>query len=220
MNLQRNYSKLKAVKVFLEGPKSRHLAGILEFKDGLYEFAYKNSYLKFKKAIPVGPELPLKVAIYESVNLFPSFKDRIPPRENPAYKEYCEQFSIYHEESNLLLLLVTIGRKGPSSFVFEPLWEAPFTSDELRDFRDTLQLSTRDFADAFGISQAQIVRIENNQTSGSETLKFLEIMYEFPEIGCWYIKKYAHHLHPKDKSKLLGIYHNLRINEKKKFVRI
>lgn len=203
MSLISNYNKIKAVLVYLELRSTREFVGRLERKDTKYCFTYSKKYLDIKKALPVGPELPLTKLYFESNQLFPSFADRIPSRENPAYPDYCAEFGIDVDENNELILLATIGRRGPSSFIFEPERNSSFTPQDLKSFRMRLGLSTRDFAECFGISQASIVRIENGKTSGNEVLRLLEIYYLFPNVATYYIKNHAKKLHHKKEEKIL-----------------
>ena len=197
------HNKIKAILVYLELKITREFVGKLEYKNEKYCFSYDKKYLELKKALPVGPELPLTKLYFESDELFPSFADRIPSKQNPAYSDYCAKFDIDIDEENPLILLATIGRKGPSSFIFEPEY-GTFTAQDLKSFRQELGLTTRDFAECFGITQATIVRIENGQTSGNEVLKLLEIFYLFPNVAQYYIKKHANKLHNKIEERVIN----------------
>lgn len=203
MTYKRDYSKIKAVKVYLESYTTRIPVGELRLEKDKYIFTYYKSYLYYEKAIPLGVEFPLTKQYFESPTIFEAFWDRIPSKRNPAYPEYCNRFNISPEENNMLVLLVTIGRKGPSSFIFEPILENNFTGQEAREFRKSLGLSTRKFAKAFNISQATISRLESKKISGSEVLKLLEIFSKFPEAAIYYIEKYGKGLHSKIKDKLI-----------------
>jgi len=88
------HNKIKAILVYLELKTTRELVGKLEYKNKKYCFSYDKRYLEFKKALPIGPELPLTKLYFESEELFPSFIDRIPSKHNPAYADYCAEFSI------------------------------------------------------------------------------------------------------------------------------
>jgi HipA-like protein len=197
-----DYTKVIGVKVFLENYSKRIFVGELKQENDKYIFEYDKKYLNYQKAIPLGPELPLTKGYFESPKIFESFWDRIPSKDNSAYTDYCKQFNISPEEDKIMILLTTIGKQGPSSFVFEPIWSDSFSRKDLKSFRKTLGLSTRDFASSFGISQATIVRIENNKASGLEVLKFLEILYNFPEAAIYYIEKHGAVLHSKIKERL------------------
>ncbi|MBL9029644.1 MAG: HipA N-terminal domain-containing protein [Caedimonas sp.] len=205
MSYKIDYSEVIGIKVFLERRTKRMLVGRLEQKNRKFIFTYNKMYLNHKKAIPIGQELPLTKQCFESKKIFPSFQERIPLKENPAYPEYCKQFNVSPEENNVFILLATIGRKGPSWFIFEPIWGDTFSGKKLKEFRNKIGLSTRDFGASFGISQATIVRIENNKASGAEVLRFLEILYKFPETAAYYIEKYGSALHSDIKKRVLSM---------------
>jgi HipA-like protein len=198
-----DYAQVTGIKVFLEQRSKRLFVGTLERKKEAYLFSYDEKYLSYKKAIPLGQEFPLTRQYFESQKMFSSFQERIPSKENPAYPVYCQEFGISPEEENPLVLLATIGRRGPSSFVFEPMWGDTFSGKDLKRFREKFGLSTRDFGLSFGIPQATIVRIENGKASGTEILKFLEILYYSPEAASYYIEKYGSALHSRIRSRLL-----------------
>lgn len=199
-----DYNSIKAVKIYLERYTRRIPVGELKRENGKYIFTYYKSYLYYDKAIPLGVEFPLTKQYFESATIFEAFWDRIPSKNNPAYLDYCNQFNISSEENNIFVLLVTIGRKGPSSFIFEPILDDSFSGQDVKIFRKSLGLSTREFAMAFGISQATIVRVENNKTSGLEVLKLLEIFSKFPDAAIYYIEKYGDKLHCKTRDKLIN----------------
>jgi HipA-like protein len=173
------------VIVYLERRKTRQEVGRLrrQKESGRFRFDYENAYLKTTSAIPVGPELSLAHRFYESDTLFPSFTDRIPSRENPAYAEYCRVTGISVEESDPLVLLGAIGRRGPSSFVFETVREGRFTSTDLMHFRVQLGLTTREFASCFELTQSALSKIESGKESGTELLKRLRIYARFPDVA-------------------------------------
>lgn len=206
-----DYSKIKGVKVYLERYTRRIPVGELKQENNKYVFTYYRSYLYYKYAIPVGVELPLTKQYFESVTIFEAFWDRIPSKKNSAYPEYCNLFKISPEENNILVLLVTIGRKGPSSFIFEPIWDEFYIKQDIKAFRKNLDLSTREFAAAFSVTQSTIVRLENDKSRGSDILKFLEILSKFPDAAIYYIEKYGNGLHSKTKDKLLKKLFSLKI---------
>jgi HipA-like protein len=186
MSLENNLSQ---VDVYAEYGKSRIYVGRLSKKDEGYEFIYDWKYLNNSKAVPLGYELPLTQREFFSEELFGTFKDRIPSRKNPAYVEYCEKFGISSEEKDPFKLLVTIGRKGPSSFIFEAVLKSEFSGDDVADFRNELGLSTRDFALLFDVSYSTLNKIENNRVSGRDILKRLEIYVKFKEVAIFEINK-------------------------------
>ncbi|MCZ0932348.1 MAG: HipA N-terminal domain-containing protein, partial [Oligoflexia bacterium] len=172
----------KAVDVYLERKNTRQYVGRLQIEERKFVFQYDKSYLQKDNPISLGPDLPLQLNKLSSSKLFPSFADRIPSKKNPAYKEYCLSVGISPFETNPLALLAKLGQKGPSSFVCAPVEEKQFlSSEDLKLFRKSLKLSIREFSDLFGISSATIYRIENNKTSGKDTLKKLEVYYKSPQ---------------------------------------
>ena len=173
----------EAVDVYLEKIKARELVGRLTYQDTNFIFTYSDKYLNNRRSIPLGPDLPLSKKEFASTQLFPTFKDRIPSRENPAYKEYCKMAGIDVSEKDPLILLSTIGSKGPSSFVFAPAFKTTFSNQDVERFRKLLRLTVREFGELFGYSPNTIYAIENNKSSGQDALKRLEIYYHFPEVA-------------------------------------
>ena len=128
----------------------------------------------------------IKRARHTSSELFPSFADRIPSRQNPAYEEYCQSVGISPLEKDPFVLLSTLGRKSPiTPFVCELVQESQkgFSTEDLKGFRKDLGLSIREFASVFDVSQASIYRIENKKTTGRDTLKKLALYFQYPKIA-------------------------------------
>ena len=198
-----SWENLMGVNVYLEGPRRRKYVGLLR-KLNEYYFMYDGNYFKDEKVIPLGPDLPFTQRMHISSSIFPSFLDGIPEKQNPAYASYCEQFGINVDEDDILILLSTIGHRGPSSFVFEPLFKKEFSAVKLKQWREWLELSTREFAAAFEISQPSLVKIENGKASGKEFLRRFEIFYNFPEVCAWHINTYGQKLHFKTKERILN----------------
>ncbi len=180
-----NTKDIIAVQVFLEKRRTRVFVGKLtrKKKDGKinYHFEYDPSYLTNKAAIPVGPELSLIKEFYDSSVLFPSFQDRIPSKENPAYVDYCITMGISVEEKDPIVLLCTIGHRGPSSFIFEPLFKENFTTEDLKNYRKELGLTIREFAGLFNISPGHLQRVEAKMFSGHDILERIERYKKYPE---------------------------------------
>jgi len=175
--------KIIGVNVFLERRLTRIFVGQLIQQNGNFVFTYDDQYLKAQKIIPLGPEFPLTEKQFISKNLFPSLEDRIPSKKNPAYPEYCLEMEISPDEKDPIILLSTIGRKGPSSFIFYPQYEHAITSRDVIAFRESLSMTTREFAKIFEFSQASLNALERNRIVGSEILKRLEIILHFPKVA-------------------------------------
>lgn len=171
------------VNVFLEKRKTKLLVGILERIDDKIVFTYDDHYFVAKNVIPLGPEFPLTKKQFVSDMLFPSLEDRIPSRRNPAYPEYCQSVGMDPSESDPFILLSTIGRRGPSSFIFSPRFERSIKAEDLIAFRKALGFTTREFAKVFEFSQASLNALEKGRTSGKDILKRLEILLNFPAVA-------------------------------------
>lgn len=184
-----NNPEVLAIDVFLERRKSREKVGRLtKIKtEGrpLFEFKYSEDYLLKGNSIPLGPEFPLTQEEFNSRKLFPSFEDRIPSKKNPAYVEYCKAVGISPDETNPLILLSTIGRKGPSSFIFEAVKNFSELNQGIAEYRKRLGLTIREFAAIFGASTTSIQQIEHGKNKGKELIKRLNIYVQFPEVAKW-----------------------------------
>lgn len=197
-----NLDKIIGIQVFLEKRKTRLFVGTLTSIEGQFRFEYDKEYLNRRYAISLGPEMPLTRQRYQSKTLFIPFSDRIPSRENPAYPEYCEAMGISVEEDQPFILLSTIAHRGPSSFIFEPLYKETFSAKNLIHFRQSLELSVREFAWCFGFSESAITRIESDKSSGREILKRVQIYARHPEVALEMIHLYGGILHPTKRKKI------------------
>ena len=203
MSLKNEAKKIIAVDVFLELRKTRTYVGRLEESKNNaqeYNFHYDDKYLYSKTAIPLGPDIPLTKKNHRSQNLFKSLNDRIPSSKNPSYKEYCENMGISPKERNQIILLATIGRRGPSSFVFEPVYTDNYSSENVKQFREQLGLTLREFSQLFDFSNKTIQSIENDKGAGKESLKRIELYDKFPEVALYEVVKRGGLLH-EDKKK-------------------
>lgn len=187
-----NNKKITAVDVYFEKIKSREYVGQLTRQDSKYIFTYADAYLAKDRSIPLGPDLPLTAKSFTAATLFPSFEDRIPSKKNPAYPEYCKIVGIDPKETDELVLVATLGQKGPSSFIFAPSTALNITINDIIAFRQQLDLTVREFSDIFDFGSATIHRLEKNKTSGKDALKRLEIYYHFPAVALYELAKNGH----------------------------
>jgi len=121
--------------------------------------------------------------------------DRIPDPDNPAYDDYCKEFGISSLTKEPFVLLSTIGRRGPSSFVFEPVYAGQFRFEDFDEFRMELGLSLNDAALLFDVSLSILQKIKAGDSSGKEVLKRLELYYLFKEALKLQIKRNGKYLH-------------------------
>src|SRR5262249_387222 len=129
--------------------------------------------------IPIGPDLELVKLQHHSAKgeLFPTLADRIPDKSNPAYKDYCRSQGISTTEKNPIILLGTIGKRGPSSFIFEPVYRTEFGPRDVTNLRKKLGITQHDLAEAFDISKVTLQRIESGDSKDLNTLKRLQILF-------------------------------------------
>lgn len=180
------------LKIYLESSSHKKLVGTLERKNNEYIFTYDEDYYYSEKPLQLGPELSLKQRTYKSPKLFNLFKDRIPSRENEAFNEYCFDVGIDPDEKDEMILLAKLGARGPSSFVIEEEVKQYYRANDLKKFRERLQLSMKEFSLAFDISISSIQRIENEKVEGKEILKRIELYDRFPDVAKFELFKNRH----------------------------
>jgi HipA-like protein len=214
MRLPKNPTKLE---VYSETRHSRVFVGTLTFNQAIstYTFEYDKHYLDSRTAIPLGPELPLRKRVHQSKKseLFPSLLDRIPSRNNPAFEEYCRSQNIDPEEKNPIVLLATIGKRGPSTFVFEAVYADSNIRDAVVSFRKIEDLSVRELATAFDINYPTLNRIETGKSEDKATKTLLELYFTFPDAAVWIIRKNERKLHHSVAQKLLTYFEKRQTEE-------
>lgn len=180
------------LKIFHESRKKRILVGelIYDKKKDIYELIYDENYAFSKNAIPISPELDLFKLRHQSKKgkLFPVFSDRIPDKSNPAYNDYCKIQGISPDEKNPIILLGFIGKRGPSTFIFEPVYYSEFNVTDIVKLRRQLKISQHDLAKALDLSQTTLQRIEAGVSSDLNTLKYMKILFTFPEVALWQLE--------------------------------
>ena len=184
---------INKLNVYLEGKKKKVFIGQLERTKKYFQFSYDEKYYYSENPLQLGPGLGLDKQIHKSKELFSIFQDRIPSKKNSAYKEYCDSVGINFKETDEMVLLLKLGSKGPSSFIIEEVEENHFTSKDLKNFREKLEVSLRDFAILFNVSLSSIQRIESGQSEGRDVLKRIEIYAKFKEVAEWEIIKNKNH---------------------------
>ncbi|MFH0799388.1 MAG: HipA N-terminal domain-containing protein [Pseudomonadota bacterium] len=182
------------ILVFSQTATKRVFVGTLRRSEGQFRFEYDKAYRRMKGAVALGPEFELWKESFESKPLFPSIADRIPSPQNPAYADYCRQWGIPEGEKDVFVLLTTIGRRGPSTFIFEP---APpeYTTEMLKAFREKLGLSQREFATLFGIMQSTLVKLEAGKQGNPITMRFIQLCDDTPVALKWLIEQRGKFLH-------------------------
>ena len=191
----------KRINVYIEGRRRKTFVGTLESKqDGMkFVFCYTKKYLQADNSIPLGPDIPLSKIKHESVGkLFESFIDRIPSKRNPAYKDYCRQEEISPEETNPIILLGTIGKRGPSSFVFESIYDYSYDiRKNLLHFKNQTGISLQDIATAFSLNYVTVQRIQAGKSKDVNTIRLIRIFLEYPKCLSDQLELTRHKLHHK-----------------------
>jgi HipA-like protein len=220
MAYKTDYTKIDPFQlyVFSESRKRRVFVGTLNWdKDkNQFEFKYDPKYAKSKKAIPIGKELDLFKKNHTSKGkLFPSFSDRIPSKDNPAYEDYCKSQGISINEDNPIILLVGIGRRGPSTFIFEPVFKNDFSYLDVKKFRKDAGLSINDISLAFDVNPPTLQRLETGKKADLGTIRRIQIYLTFPKVAMWQLEMNAGKLHVEIFHKLWTIFENLNKKAKK-----
>lgn len=196
--------------IFHEGRTRRVFVGELIYlsDSDRYELIYNKNYIASKNAIAISPDLDLLTISHMSKKgeLFPVFIDRIPLKTNPAYEDYCFSQEISLNEKNPIILLGTIGKRGPSSFVFELVYKNEFSHGDIIKFREKLKITQHDFSQAFDISKVTLQKIESGKSKDVNALKRLQIYFEFPEVALWQLKQTGERIHSRILSKLLAYF--------------
>lgn len=168
--------------------------GTLYRQEGQFYFEYDKHYRCLKSAVALGPEFELWKERFSSKEIFPSLADRIPSKQNPAYKDYCKQWGISADETDPLVLLTTIGRRGPSTFVFEPALDE-YTAEKVKSFRKKLNLNQREFALFFDITQATLSKLEQGKSSHLTIMHFIQLCEEVPNALTWLLEFRGQFIH-------------------------
>jgi DNA-binding XRE family transcriptional regulator len=197
--------------IFHELKKRRIRVGELTYDQvmDVYKLTYDRHYINTKQAIAIGPELDLFTEIHTSRKgeLFPALVDRIPRRENPAYPDYCHSQGISVHEKNPIILLGSIGSRGPSSFIFERAYISEISISDIMKLRQDLNLTQHDFAESFGISELTFQKIESGKSRDTKTIKLLKIYFTFPEAAIWQLYQTGATVHHSVLAKLFTYFH-------------
>lgn len=185
--------------IFQEGPKRRVFVGELSYDEteDRYILEYDAKFPYSKRATSLGPQLSFFQLkhVSEKGKMFPYFLDRIPDPENPAYPDYCASQGISVNEKNLIVLLGSIGRRGPSCFIFEAIYETSIDINQIIEWRKNMGLTQHDFALAFDLSQATLQRLEDGKSIDCNSLKRLEMLFYFPDVALWQLRQTGERIH-------------------------
>jgi HipA-like protein len=191
------------VVVFEELRKTKIIVGALYREKGAFYFTYERDYLDRQLATSLGPDLPLGVKPIRSKHFFQSLQDLLPDKNNPAYASYSKKTGVAVDETDVLKLLISVGKRGPSKFVFEEYPDDILpTAEKLRQFREKLQLSQRDFSLLFDIPLISMQQLEKKEGVQKPTRMFLQLMMDNHKLLKEQIRKRGYLLH-QEKLKML-----------------
>ena len=203
-------SKIEEINIYSQTQTKRTFVGKLWREGKKYFFEYGKSYKKLRNALPLGPELPLWKGRVSSNTLFLAVSDRIPSKNNPAYKDYCREWGVSENEKDVFILLTTIARRGPSTFVFEAASKSEYAASQLKDFRTRLGLTQSDFEALFNISHMTLSRLEAGKSKNDFYIRYFELFNEVPQALAWMLEKRGQFLHDEKRTRLLKMPHEIQ----------
>ncbi len=110
--------------------------------------------------------------------------DRIPSRLNAAYPEYCESVGIRVDERNPMILLPSLGRRGPSDFIIERVFvlQDQIIPKALRRILEEVPLSQNDLALALDIPITTLWRILKGSSKDESLLRLIHLYLENTDL--------------------------------------
>jgi HipA-like protein len=190
------------INIFSQTKSKRSFVGTLWKDKKGYHFQYSFDYTRQKTAIPLGPEFDLWKEKFTSKKMFASLLDRIPSNRNPAYIDYCQQWGIDPNEKDPLVLLSSIGRRGPSTFIFEKAIEINYLPQLVKEFRIKLGLTQSEFELLFRLSHATLIRLEQGKSTNETILTYIQMVEETPSALLWLLKTRGQYLHDNTVAKI------------------
>jgi len=175
---------VSALDIYLERRERKQYVGRLTRQpDQKFHFAYDEAYQRMDNSISFGPSLPLAKKEHLSKNLFPEFLDRLPSPQNPAYEDYCASVGISVKEDNLMVLLIKLGKRGPSSFILEPVVEddPAVIVNNIRIFLEENSLSQQDFANILDIPITSFSRLLTGTSLDRTLLRLIDLYLSSPQ---------------------------------------
>jgi HipA-like protein len=113
----------KKVLVIWETDGKKELVGELTQVAKGWSFSYSPKWIK--GGVQIDPDLPLRSKPIPSKQLHEFFSERIPPRDSGHFAYYAKIWKLREELKDPMALLVTLGHRGPSNYVFYPEGFAP-----------------------------------------------------------------------------------------------
>jgi len=173
-----------AIDVYLERRERKQYVGRLTRQpDHKFHFSYDEAYQRMENSISIGPSLQLVKKEYLSMNLFPEFLDRLPSPQNPAYEDYCASVGISVKEDDIMVLLLKLGKRGPSSFILEAVVEddPAVIVNNIRVFIKEISLSQQDFANILDIPITSLSRLLTGTSLDRTLLRLIDHYLSSPQ---------------------------------------
>jgi HipA-like protein len=114
---------MKKVLVLWESEGKKQLVGELTQATRGWSFSYASKWIQ--KGVQIDPDLPLQSKPIVSKELHEFFSERIPPKDSGQFIHYAKIWELHEELKDRMSLLVTLGHRGPSNYVFYPGGFAP-----------------------------------------------------------------------------------------------
>ena len=108
--------------------------------------------------------------------------------------DYCMQWGISADEKDVFKLLATIGRRGPSTFIFEAA-QKDYSPEDVKTFRNKMGLTQREFSVLFDITQPTLWKIENGKSTYSTIIVFIQLCAEVPAALNWLLEIRGQYIH-------------------------
>ena len=78
----------------------------------------------------------------------------------------------------------------------------------------SLDVTQHDLALAFDISKVTLQKIESGQSTDPNTMKLIQLYFEFPDVALWQLKQTGERLHHQVLYKIIDYFKNLRSSPK------
>ena len=102
----------------------KDLVGIItEQESGSLSFEYTEKWVK--SGFYIDPMIPLEFKGILSKDQIDGLLERLPSKDNPRYEEHCAAWGIKKDETDLMILLSTLGHKSASSIELFPIGFRP-----------------------------------------------------------------------------------------------
>lgn len=107
---------MRKLKVWFENKNKKSFVGTLEVTETGFRFTYSSKWLN--DFYPIDPDMIFPVNEFTSLPDF--FKDRVPPVSRHSTLEYASAWGLKkHDLDDIILVLTTLGKRGPSKFIFD-----------------------------------------------------------------------------------------------------